>query len=124
MSQLAALVIEDDDILATIFSQALELAGYATKIATDGQEAMRLLTDESPDLVVLDMHLPHLSGKQILTYMQNSMHLAQTRLIIATADSGLAATLQQQAELVLVKPVSFHQLRQFAARLRPHNTIS
>ncbi|MCA9937903.1 MAG: response regulator [Anaerolineales bacterium] len=119
MSQPTALVIEDDDTLATIFSRALQLADYRAEIIADGEEALRRLEELTPELVVLDMHLPQVSGMQILSAIRQSDHLAQTRLIIATADSGLAAMLHQQADLVLVKPVSFHQLRRFANRLRP-----
>ncbi len=119
MTQPVALAIEDDDTLATIFAQALQLAGYTTQVISDGQTAIQVLRVETPDLIVLDMHLPGVSGKEVLHAIQNTARLEHTRLIIATADSGLAATLQQQADLILVKPVSFHQLRQFAARLRP-----
>lgn len=119
MTQPVALTIEDDDTLATIFAQALQLAGYTTQVISDGQTALQVLEVETPDLIVLDMHLPGVSGKQVLHVIQNTPRLERTRLIIATADSGLAATLQPQADLILVKPVSFHQLRQFATRLRP-----
>lgn len=119
MTQPVALVIEDDDTLATIFAQALQMAGYTTQVIGDGETALQVLATVTPDLIVLDMHLPGISGKQVLPAIQDSGNLQRARLIIATADSGLAATLQQQADLVLVKPVSFHQLRQFAARLRP-----
>ncbi len=121
MTQPVALVIEDDDTLATIFAQALQMAGYTTQVIGDGETAMQVLATVTPDLIVLDMHLPGVSGKQVLPAIQDSGSLQRARLIIATADSGLAATLQQQADLVLVKPVSFHQLRQFAARLRPRS---
>ncbi|GAB4144606.1 MAG: hypothetical protein Fur0021_01320 [Candidatus Promineifilaceae bacterium] len=119
MTQPVALVIEDDDTLATIFAQALQMAGYTTQVIGDDETALQVLATVTPDLIVLDMHLPGISGKQVLPAIQDSGNLQRARLIIATADSGLAATLQQQADLVLVKPVSFHQLRQFAARLRP-----
>lgn len=121
MTQPVALVIEDDDTLATIFAQALQMAGYTTQVIGDGETAIQVLATVTPDLIVLDMHLPGVSGKQVLPAIQDSGSLQRARLIIATADSGLAATLQQQADLVLVKPVSFHQLRQFAARLRPRS---
>lgn len=119
MTEPVALAIEDDDTLATIFAQALQLAGYTTQVIGDGETAIQVLATLTPDLIVLDMHLPGVSGRQVLQAIQASDSLQRARLIIATADSGLAATLQQQADLVLVKPVSFHQLRQFAARLRP-----
>ena len=121
MIQPVALVIEDDDTLATIFAEALQWAGYTTQVISDGQTALHILAEQTPDLIVLDMHLPGVSGKQVLPVIHNTERLRRARLIIATADSGLAATLQQQADLVLVKPVSFHQLRQFAARLRPRS---
>jgi CheY-like chemotaxis protein len=70
-------------------------------------------------VVVLDLHLPYLSGKELLYHIRADQRLGQTRVILATADSVLAESLQEEADLVLLKPISPSQLRDLAIRLRP-----
>jgi DNA-binding response OmpR family regulator len=68
--------------------------------------------------VVLDLHLPGTAGTDILKRIRSDERLNQTRVIITTADARLAESLEEQADLILVKPVSFSQLRDMALRLR------
>ena len=112
-----ALIIEDDEDLATIFNEALEMAGCKTEVIQDGLVALERLAVTVPDLVVLDLHLPHIPGKKILKEIRADPRLAKTQVILATVDARLADSLRKQAQLVLVKPVSFIQLRSLAKRL-------
>ena len=111
-----AFVIEDDPTLNSIFVKAIETAGFRVQTFYDGQIAMDELIQDQPALIVLDLHLPHLSGQKILAHVRTLEHLQQTQVIIVSADTKLAEYLRDQAILVLMKPVSFHQLRQLAAR--------
>ena len=111
-----ALVIEDDDKLSEIFTQALKAANYEVEAIKDGDLACQFLASGSPSLIVLDLHLPNVSGDTILKYIQEQAHLAETKVILATADPQMAETLQDSSELVLIKPVSFSQLRDLALR--------
>jgi DNA-binding response OmpR family regulator len=119
MSNPLALIIEDDPDAATIFSEALQAAGFETEIVRTGDKALKRLAVTTPDAVVLDLHLPHVSGTDILRQIRADARLAKTRIIIATADPRLAELLRGQADLVFLKPISFSQLRDLAARLRP-----
>ncbi len=118
MSEKLALIIEDDIDLATIFAQALKAANFDTEIVLDGAKARAKLNATPPDVVVLDLHLPHVSGQKILEEIRQDDRLAHTQVIIATADPRLAEQLQSQADLALVKPISFRQLRDLAQRLQ------
>jgi len=113
-----ALVIEDDFGLITIFAKALEMAGFEVKAITDGGEALQYLKTTTPEVIVLDLHLPTLSGIEIFNYFHTKTRFSKTRVIIATADLAAANTLGQDVDLVLVKPISFNQLRDLAMRLR------
>lgn len=117
MSVRSALIIEDNSDLAIIFSQALQAAGFATGIILDGDQALARLAITTPDVVVLDLHMPRVSGLEILRRIRADTRLAGTRVIIATADMRATDVLQDQADLVLIKPVSFTQLRDLAGRL-------
>jgi DNA-binding response OmpR family regulator len=114
-----ALVIEDDADLATISAGALTAAGFETEAIRDGRTAVERLPVTIPDVVILDLHLPQVSGEEILADIRTDSCLARTRVIVATADPRAAELLQAQADLVLIKPISFSQLRDLARRLIP-----
>ena len=122
MSDKFALIIEDDIDLSTIFAEALKNATYDTEVIHDGNTALKRLATTTPDVVVLDLHLPGVDGTNILREIRADKRLSETRVLVATADARLAETLQDQADLVLVKPISFSQLRDLASRLAlpPH----
>jgi CheY-like chemotaxis protein len=122
MGDRSALIIEDDGDLALIFAQALQAAGFATGIVQDGHHALARLAVATPDIVVLDLHLPKVSGADILRQIRADERLAHTRVIVATADPRMAEMLEHQPDLVLLKPISFSQLRDLAARLASATT--
>ncbi len=115
------LIIEDDDDAAAIVDEALQLAGYDTEVIQDGKTAMTRLAIIEPAIVTLDLHLPHISGTNILHQIRTDERLAETRVMLVTADPRLAETVREEADLVLLKPVTFSQLRDLAARLRPQD---
>jgi two-component system, cell cycle response regulator DivK len=122
MSNPLALIIEDDENLADIFSLALRRAQFEVEIVQEGDKALTRLTEVVPAIVILDLHLPHVSGETILHQLRADQRLAGTRVILATADAFLAGELREEADLVLLKPISPGQLRELASRLRPSNT--
>ncbi|HNT55053.1 MAG TPA: response regulator [Anaerolineaceae bacterium] len=118
LPQPLALVIEDDQQLAEIFSKALALADYHTEIIADGAMAMVRLSQVVPQLIVLDLHIPYIPGNKLLAKIRTDPLLQKTTVIVATADSIMAASLEDQADFVLLKPISFAQLRDIALRLK------
>lgn len=118
-----ALIIEDDEKLADIFSHALQSAEFKTETVSDGSAALSRLKDIVPAVVVLDLHLPNISGDKILQHIRADARLTDTRVMITTADALLAENLRDLSDLVLLKPISFNQLRDLAARLRPPDTF-
>lgn len=117
MSKPLALIIEDDEDLSFIFSTALSQANFEVEIIHDGGEALERLRAVVPDLVTLDLHLPEVAGKQLLHFIRGDKRLEQTLVIITTADSLMAQTLNNQADMVLLKPVSFDQLRDLSEKV-------
>ena len=115
--KLKAFIVEDDPDLIHIFSRALELSGYDTQTVSDGAEALALLTETVPDIVVLDLHLPGMFGGDILHSIRADGRFINTKVILATADYHTAQELRAQADLVLLKPISFKQLRAMSDRL-------
>lgn len=116
MNQRLALIIEDDVDLSIIFSESLKAAGFEAEIIRDGALAAERLSCTLPEIVVLDLHLPNVSGEDLLTQIRGDARLTGTRVIICTADPRMADPLQDVADLVLIKPVVFSQLRDLAKR--------
>lgn len=123
MNQPIAMVIEDNEDLNTIFSSALEKAGYFVHSVYDGTEAKELLSHIVPAIVTLDLHMPGMSGEMVLEFIRSQPRLDSVRVIVATADPRAADAMHIQPELVLLKPISFSQLTQLASRFTPHDTI-
>jgi DNA-binding response OmpR family regulator len=70
-----------------------------------------------PVIVLLDLHLPEVLGTSILRTIRGDDRLSETLVIIATADPRSAGLVQEMADLVLIKPTTFSQVRDLAARL-------
>lgn len=121
-----AFIIEDDAKLGNVFSLALQLAQIDAELITDGKMALTRLSEITPDLIILDLHLPYVSGDEILRVIRANDRLAQVPVILATADSRQADYLQEQAEIVLLKPISPKQLAELAFRLlkKPTSAIT
>jgi CheY-like chemotaxis protein len=114
MSSLLALVIEDHVDSAIIFSEAVKRAGFEVETIRDGEVALERLAVVEPDVVILDLNLPHVSGMEILQRIRSDPRLAKTRVVIVTAHDEMANAIQDQADLVLIKPVAFSQIRKLA----------
>ena len=114
-----AYIIEDNKDTVTIFRGALEMAQYQVEVAYDGAVAREYLAEYVPDLIILDLHIPNVSGDVLLQQIRSDERLKDTRVFLATADANMAAQLRDQAELVLLKPIGFSQLKELAQRFRP-----
>jgi adenylate cyclase len=118
-----ALIIEDDYDATVIFDEALQAAGYTTEIIRDGQKALARLDTITPTLIALDLHLPHVSGATILRHIRADTRLMDTSIMLLTADPAMADSLRDEADLVLLKPIGFRQLRDLATRLHPPDIV-
>jgi DNA-binding response OmpR family regulator len=118
MSNPRALIIEDEVDLADIFAKAIQSAGFDVQIIRRGDAALEWLSQITPDLVVLDLHLPGVKGTDILERIRDDEQLSAMRVIVATADPRMAEDLYEKADLILLKPIGYLQLQDLAKRLR------
>jgi len=114
-----SLVIEDDEDLSAIFCEALNAAGFETEIIQNGRLAIERLSNITPDVVILDMHLPLVPGGEILKFIRAEKRLEFTNVVVTTADALMGEQVREAADFVLIKPISFGQLRDLTARLNP-----
>ena len=116
-----AIVVEDEEYLAEIFSETLRGIGLDVRVCRDGEDAILLISRLTPALILLDLHLPKYSGANILTYIRDNARLKDVWVIIASADAVQVADLERSSRLsfnllTLIKPVSVDQLEQLARR--------
>lgn len=119
MTKPFALIIEDHLATAEFFATALSESGYETEIIRSGQAAIDRLPDVVPDLIILDLNLPHVHGAEILKAVRRDERLADTRVIVATTHWQGAEQVEKDADLVILKPIGFEQLRDLASRFLP-----
>ena len=117
-SQPLALIVEDEEQLADIFTQAMRLADFETQTISNGQKAIEILSKSTPAVVILDLYLPGVSGDKVLAYIKSESRLEKVIVVLTSFDSLLADNLREQSDYVLLKPVSFSQLRDLGIRLR------
>ena len=116
MAKPLAFVVEDDPHLSQIFMITISEL-FETEIVADGAQALARLSEVVPSLVILDINLPGASGMQVLHFIRKDARFSSTRVILATADDRKADELEDKADIVLLKPISITQLREFASRL-------
>ena len=124
----AILIVEDDPYISAMLSERLTQAGYSTKTAFSGMEALARLSVKRPDLVLLDLMLPELSGEELLPKLEG------IQVIVISAKTAVAdkvKLLLDGAADYLTKPFALEeleariavQLRTSAARSRAQLTF-
>ncbi len=118
MTQPHAFVVDDDENLGQAFKMALELCGFKVTQITDSTQALAQIIAHKPDVVLLDMQMPMLSGAEVLQTIRATPEVAHTKVIVASANHlMLDHAIQDMANLVLQKPVSLSQIIDFARRM-------
>jgi CheY-like chemotaxis protein len=100
------LLVEDDVDLAHLYQGVLRLSGFDATHVIDGIAALRLLEEEVPDLIVVDMNLPLLNGDQLLREIAAHPDLRQIPAIVVTGMDTRPDVAAEQARQILRKPCS------------------
>ncbi|HEU5344436.1 MAG TPA: response regulator [Ktedonobacterales bacterium] len=116
----SVLIVDDSVTIRRSVEQTLMQAGFKTRLARDGMEALERMEEELPRVVILDVEMPRLSGFELLAIMRNSPQYAQTRVVMLTsraADKHRDYALAIGADDYLVKPCSQEMLVETIRRL-------
>ncbi|MDV6331443.1 response regulator [Asticcacaulis sp. 201] len=115
------LVVDDNEASADTLHWAVELMGYDVRSCHDGQSALRVAADFRPDVVLLDIGMPHMDGLEVGKALRAMPGLSGIK-IIAQTGWGDSRTRRQTAEagfdLHLVKPVNMDMLEDMLWLLR------
>ncbi|MGZ4386450.1 MAG: response regulator transcription factor [Gaiellaceae bacterium] len=109
------LVVDDEPIVRDVVVRYLERDGFRTLTAADGETARRLVEDESPSLVVLDVMLPGIDGLSLCRWIRGSSDLPVILLTARGEEADRIVGLELGADDYVTKPFS---PRELAARVR------
>lgn len=127
MSKQRILVVDDDPEVVRLMRGYLEQAGYEVLVAYDGDTAVNRLKGEQPDLVLLDVMLPHKSGLDIVQLMRGDSQLRRIPVIMLTArveEIDKILGLEMGADDYVTKPYSPREVvARVRARLREFGTV-
>ncbi|MBI4248282.1 MAG: response regulator [Elusimicrobia bacterium] len=116
--QKTILVAEDEEDIRDLLKSVLERAGYNVVLAEDGKKALASVREKKPDLIILDLMLPFLSGWEVCVEIKRDPKLSQIPVIVLTATSLDQAKLAKvNADDYLAKPCSSQDLTARVAAL-------
>ena len=107
------LVVDDNTDIVAIVQTILEANGYEVMAAYNGAEALAQLATHKPDLMVLDIMMPEMSGLEVLERIRETPSLARIPVILLTAkdeDEDLLSGYQSGANYYIPKPFTSEQL--------------
>jgi two-component system sensor histidine kinase ChiS len=110
---LYVLVADDDELNRTLVQRTLEAHGLEVEAVSSGVEVLAALDRRRPDVVVLDIMMPGMTGAEVLERIKTSPRYASIPVIMLTARSGdedLIASYQSGADYFVVKPLVPSQL--------------
>jgi DNA-binding response OmpR family regulator len=108
------LVVDDEQDILDLVRYRLENDGYRVITASDGQTGLALAQEEHPDLCILDVMMPKLTGLEVLAHLRADPATAETRVIMLTArgqDADIDRGFELGAHDYVTKPFSPKELR-------------
>jgi DNA-binding response OmpR family regulator len=101
------LIVEDDAALRGLLERVLVAEGCAVRTASEGPEALRLVREEPPHLIVLDLMLPWINGIEVLATVRQQPTLSEVPVLVTTGTATTAFDLRSFGRVrVLHKPVA------------------
>jgi CheY-like chemotaxis protein len=105
------LIVDDDPAIRKMLVEVLSLEGYPTETAVNGREALETLAKSGPRVVLLDLLMPEVDGRGVLTRLSEFPEEREKhRIILVSAWSNLEAARDISADGTLVKPFNVNQL--------------
>ena len=112
------LIVDDHEDVREIFGVCLKRVGMEVLYASNGQEALQLAESQRPDVMLLDFHMPEMSGDKVLDVVRESDWGREMRVIAVTATSiHQAQYALDKADVILYKPVELQALTTIVQRL-------
>jgi two-component system alkaline phosphatase synthesis response regulator PhoP len=107
------LIVDDEADIVKALQIRLEREGYAIITAYDGENAIKKVKEEKPDLIILDIIMPKMDGLQVCEILKNTLSTQNIPIIMLTAKSmgsDFDAAMDKKADWYIVKPFNFEHL--------------
>jgi two-component system cell cycle response regulator DivK len=114
------LIVEDDPQNMNLVEMTLRAGRYALLKATDGEKAMKIAVKDKPDLIIMDIHLPKLSGLEVTKKIRQMPALSHIPIIAVTAYAmrgDREKVIDAGCDAYLSKPVNTRELRRLGAEM-------
>jgi len=115
MTQKTVMIVEDEEDAAELFAEMMRVSGFRVITTYKSEPAIGMMNTEKPDLILLDVMMPEISGLDILRQMRRDPNLANIPVILITA-KGMPADIKNGMEAgastYLTKPVGFLELKE------------
>lgn len=123
--QKTVMIIEDEADAAELFSEMMRINGFRVIKMFSSAPAIPMIAQEKPDVILLDVMMPDISGLEVLRYIRREPELASIPVIILSAKSmpgDIKIGLEAGASMYLTKPVGFQDLKQAVEQVlsKPH----
>jgi len=127
MDEKKVMIIEDEEDAAELFAEMMRVSGYRVFKTSKSEPAIEMMTAEKPDIILLDIMMPEVSGLDILRAMRRDPALANIPVILITA-KGMPADIKNGMEAgasrYITKPVGFLELKEAVERALGSQTPS
>jgi two-component system phosphate regulon response regulator PhoB len=127
MTEKTVLIIEDEEDAAELFAEMMRVSGYRVLKTSKSAPAISMMIAEKPDIVLLDIMMPEISGLDILRQMRRDPVLANIPVIVITAKSmpsDIKNGMEAGASTYLTKPVGYLELKEAVERTLNNNTLA
>jgi len=114
------LIIEDEPDAAEMFAEMMRVSGFRVIKSLSSTPAISLMASEKPDVVILDVMMPDISGLDVLRLMRQEPKLAKIPVVVVSAKgmpSDIKTGLEAGASMYLTKPVGFLDLKEAVDRV-------
>jgi len=112
--QKTVIVVEDEPDAAELFAEMMRVSGYRVLKTYSSTPAISMIAKEQPDVVILDIMMPDISGLEVLRFMRRDQKLKATPVIVVSArsmPSDIREGLEAGATIYLTKPVGYLDLK-------------
>ncbi len=116
----SVMIIEDEADAAELFAEMMRLNGYRVLQTYSSTPAMTLILQQKPDIIILDIMMPEISGIEVLHQLRSNPEMASTPVVVVSAKAtpaDIRAGLAAGASVYLTKPVAYMDLKNAVDRL-------
>ena len=118
------LVVDDDEDMQDLLRQALETESYEVTVAQDGLDALEMVEQASPDLILLDLMMPRMDGATFARELHNRGLIPSTPIIVVSADVNAKQKIENMgADSYITKPFDLHCLLDEVAHFMEHLSL-